>query len=66
MGTESRPFTGVEFNVTEMQRASGNVMIEVPSLDVSHYTGFRFRDPGRNQPYASSIQLTTILAPQRT
>jgi hypothetical protein len=66
MGTEPRPFTGAEFNITEMQRASGSAIIDVPSLDISHYTGFRFRDEGRNQPYASSIQLTTTLAPQKT
>jgi hypothetical protein len=66
MGSEPRPFTRAEFNLTEIQRASGNVFVSVPDLDVSHYTGARFQDDGKNQPYGSSIQLTTTLAPRKS
>lgn len=66
MDTGPRPFTSIEFNLAEIQRGSGSAIIEVPSLDVSHYTGARFRDEAKNQPYGSAIQLTTTLVPQRT
>jgi hypothetical protein len=64
MDATARPFTAVEFDVRELQRLSTNVHLDVPSFDLSHYTGVQFKadkDEHRGNANGVIIQLTKTL-----
>jgi hypothetical protein len=65
MEPRTRPFTTAEYNIREALHANVNLRLEVPVLDLRHFTGgeYRLRTPASGE---TIIQLSTTLIPSET
>ncbi len=61
MDATPRPFTTAEYNIREGLKANMNVRVDVPVLDLAHFTGVQIKLEPVPAQGESTIQLTTTL-----
>ena len=66
MDPRTRPFTTAEYNIREGLQANVNLRLEIPLLDVRHFTGGQYRLEATPASGQAIIQLSTTLVPSET